>query len=334
MVIFGTTNSLVIDCQWNGEVCDSIISITPVTQPNEAVTISGKPANYISTATSSFALSERVFNYIPSGIFTVFPNLIGFAINNCQTTTLAAKINWNCAQLQNFFISNGIILNIPAGFLQTCVQLTVLHLSGNRIETIDKNAFKGLTGMTTLELSNNNLTCLHADLFQNLPNLRSIYLNNNKIKIINSGTFRNLSSMIYVNFAYNLLQYLPTFDLNGTSTQAYSYITFYSNPINAISPDFTSIYPKRSSLPSVQFSIADIPCLNYPMNNGYYVIDPYNYKDVGRDIQKCHQNWTSSMTDNVLCGQGSVPATTAAPSCPISSFWQQLLDYLKSLKLI
>lgn len=330
IIIFGITEfakSAYIECLFNYDCCIKVTKISSVTQPNEAVTIPGKYMEYVSKDTTSMTLSDFVLKYIPSGIFTVFPNLISFMMNKCQTTILVANTNWNCGKLQNFYIANGIILNIPEGFIQSCLQLTSLYLSDNKIETVDKNAFRGLTKLTTLELSNNNLACLLPDLFQNLPNLENIYLNDNKIKIVNSGTFRNLPSLMFVNFAYNLLKYLPSFDLNGTSTQTPSSISFASNPINAISPDLTAVYPKRGSLPAIQFNIGNISCLNSQLNNGFYIIDSNNYKNVGSDLQKCYQDWRFYMTDNILCEQ-------KASSCPMAAFWPQILDYLKSIKAI
>lgn len=134
---------------------------------------------------------------------------------------------------------------------------------------------------------------------------------------------------MFVTFVDNLLQYLPTFDLNGTSTQMDSFIAFEINPIYAISPDFTSIYPKRSSLPGIGFGFGMAGCMNE-----HFSVYSNNYMEAGPYLQKCYQNWTSLMTGNVACGQSSVPVSTAAPACAITSFWQKLLDYLKSMKLI
>lgn len=320
---------MVIDCQWSGDYCTSIISITPATQQNEAVTFVGKPVGFISSATKNLQISNSPLNYLPPAIFTAFPNLIGLMINNYQKITFAANPNFSCAPLKNFYIYDGIVLNIPEGFLQTCSELGDLYLSRNAIETIDKNAFKGLTKLNTLQLENNNITCIPVDLFQNLPVLSTLLLRHNKIKVINSGTFRNLPSIIYINLEGNQIRYLPTFDFNGTSVKTQTVIGFQDNPIYAINPDFTSIYPKRGSLPDISFILSGIQCI---IDDGRF-INLNSYMSSGPYLQNCYQNWTSTMTDNVLCGQSSVPATTAAPSCPIAPFWQQLINYLKSLKL-
>lgn len=321
---------MVINCQWNGDNCFSVLSITSATQPNEAVSFVGKPANYISSETYSVQILNSAINYIPPAFFSVFPNLKMFTLDNYQKLTLAANPNLSCGHLKQFTVSNGLVSNIPEGFLQTCSQITDLYLRDNRIEMIDKNAFKGLEKLAILELINNNLTCLPADLFQNLPLLSTILLRNNKIKIINSGTFRNLPVLSYVNLEENLLRYLPTFDFNGTATKAISTFLINYNPIYAISPDFTSIYTKRGALPDIIFNFANFPCFS---DNNQYSLCLTTLADSGPYLQKCYQNWTSSMTDNALCGQSSVPVTTAAPLCPIASFWQQLLEYLKSVKL-
>ena len=97
---------MVIDCQWSGDYCNSILSITPATQQYDTVTFAGKPANYIDTNRANLQISDFVLNYFPPALFTVFPNLNNFYLQNCQKISLAANPILSCSQMQQFYIFN------------------------------------------------------------------------------------------------------------------------------------------------------------------------------------------------------------------------------------
>lgn len=77
-----------IECNWNGETCLSVLSMTPVTQPNDVVTISGRPTGYINTATTIVGFNNLAMNYIPPSLFSVFTKLSDINIMKCSTTNL------------------------------------------------------------------------------------------------------------------------------------------------------------------------------------------------------------------------------------------------------
>lgn len=325
-------DSAEIVCEWSGDIC-GVSSMTPVTQPNEAITIAGKPANYLNVATyefSTFFKSGFNFNYFPTRILYIFPYLNRIKMSSSSAkTTLETNSIVNCEFLADLIISNINISNIPEGFAQACINLYNLQFFNAGIETIHKNAFKGLTNLEILMISKNKITCLPLDLFQLTPNLELIALENNKISAIDSGLFRSLPKVRLIDLSYNLINYLPTLNFPRSCIQ-YPIFGFLltGNPIYAIKPDFCNTFNTR---PDVAFDfhtaypprsnasiVAQISCLS--SNETPAGIRKSNCQGaMAIPLQKCYSNWTSSMNSPVTC----------EPPCQWASIWQQILDFLK-----
>jgi len=315
------TNTAEITCQWTGETC-TILSITRVTQPNEAITVAGKPANYVNTARMEISLYKirPYLDYIPAGAFYTFQHASSFGMSSSSPkTTLLTNSFVNCNSLDFLSIQDANIVNIPEGFAQACTNIKTLMLINAGIDTIDKNAFKGLTNLESLYMKNNRLTCLPPDLFQSIPNVKFMDLQSNKIKAIDSRLFRNLPALHGIEMRLNLISYLPTLDFTGSATNGNFGFCLSGNPIYAISPDFCNLFSQRTVFPEDMFDIPNIKCLvNEP---GTVIIKKSNCQNsMAIPLQKCYSNWTSSMNAPVTCG----------PPCPWSSIWKQILDYLKT----
>ncbi|XP_070504369.1 uncharacterized protein [Chironomus tepperi] len=332
--IASLTESTIVDCDWNGEICNRFVSITPVVQPNDVVSVSGKPAGYINTATTILGISDFVLNYIPPSLFTVFPKLSDFFIQKCSMTNLITDNFVNCADLQSLALEGGNFAIIPAGFAQTCTKILNLRMANNNILSFDVNAFQGLTGVRDLDLTYNNITCIPADLFQPLISVVTIHLEYNKITAIDSSTFRNLPKLMHANLKFNLLSYLPTLDVNGSSTQYPFTHCFENNPIYAVSPDFISTIVKRNFGPSDCFMMGGDLCST---TSKLYPIQTFDYQTSGLNLVNCYGNWTSSMNAPVTCA--AQPTTTLAPttavvttpsptpgSCPSDKICRYFLD--------
>jgi len=316
------TNTAEITCEWNGEVC-TLSSITPVTQPNETITVAGKPANYINTATSNpkLYMKRPYLSYVPTRMFYIFPNITEFAITSCSPkTTLMRDSFVNCASLLQLNFNFANISNIPEGFAQSCTNIKRLVFSYIGLETIDKNAFKGMINLEALYIFYTKLSCLPPDLFQTTPNIQQIIITNNKVSAIDSSSFRNLPKLKFIQMEDNLISYLPTFNLTGTSILYGPFESrFYGNPIYAIKPDFCNIFNSRPAQPVGYvdyFDITEIKCLQ--STNQRVAIEKSNCQTMASRLQNCYSNWTLSMSVSVTC----------APPSPWSSIWQQLLDFL------
>ena len=325
IVLVSLTDAAEITCEWNGELC-TISSMTPVTQPNEAITIAGKPFNYINTATNDISFYKLGFiqpglNYFPTRAFYTFPFLNSFIISSSSPkTTLETNAVVNCNYLTALGFINMNISNVPEGFAQACTNLNNLLFYNAGIDTIHKNAFKGLTNLGILLLQNNRITCLPPDLFQLIPNVELVDLQNNRISAIDSGLFRNLPKVRYINMNNNSISVLPTLDFTS-SCRAHQFqpfpIVLTANPIYAIKPDFCNTFNARVDDVYEQiFYVSGIKCLSGDPTTA--LIKKSNCQSsMAIPLQKCYANWTLLMNLQVNCDP-----------CPLSSIWQQLLDFL------
>ncbi|KAG5669794.1 hypothetical protein PVAND_000087 [Polypedilum vanderplanki] len=81
-------NSAVLACQSTTPPC-VISSITPVTSVNEVIIVDGQPSNYSDEFTAFLSFNEPVvLNFIPTKLFTIFPNLDIITLNNVSLTTI------------------------------------------------------------------------------------------------------------------------------------------------------------------------------------------------------------------------------------------------------
>lgn len=320
-----STSASVIQCTWSGEQCVTVTSMTPVTAANEVITVSGRATNYVNTVTSLMTLNNFVINFIPKNIFSVFTSLGLLNIKNFGTATLTTDSFVNCLNLKTIVMELGTIVNVPEGFAQTCSNIGGVVLRNDNIESIHVNAFKGLGKMTFLDMRNNKIACIPGNLFQPTPLLESIYLLDNKIAGIDSGLLRNLAGLTMIQLTNNLIKYLPTLTL-PTSTKQIA-IFLYGNPINAVEPDFCTIFNPRTSPSSDVVYLKDgslqngIPCL-VPgiVFNRFTKADCASFNNV---MKTCYANYNSSMTDAFPCASSSV--------CVSAATMTKVLDFLRSI---
>jgi Leucine-rich repeat (LRR) protein len=320
------SNSAIMQCQWNGDVCQTVLSITPVTQVNEVVTVSGKPFGYINTLTSGLSFTNVYLKYVPTNVFSTFTAMKWFSMYNCSTTALMTDSFTNCAVLESISISFGNIPYVSEGIAQTCINVRSVYLRSNNIEAVDKNIFCGLVNLNMVDFTYNKLTCLPPDVFQTAPMLQNIFLEYNKIAGIDRNLFRGLKSLLNVYLSYNLIRYLPTLNLTQGNLNPTG-ISLYGNPIFAIKPDFCSTFSTRSSsyndLINLKQStdLNNIPCL--PVGSTFNQITKWNCASSASILQSCYANYSTTMPDLVPCELN--------PVCIPGSAWFKLLDFLRAL---
>lgn len=324
--MISSSDSAVMQCQWNGEVCQKVLSITPVTQPNEIVTVSGKPTGYVNTLTTGIDFSNFYLKYVPTNVFSTFPAFQWLQIYNCSTTSLLTDSFTNCASLVSLAVLYGNIPYVSEGFAQTCGNIERIYLANNNIEVIDKNAFRGLVKLNMVDMKSNKITCVPSDLFQPAPLMQNIFLEKNKIAGIDRNLFRNLKSLLNVYLDDNLIKYLPKLNLAQGNLNPMG-ISFYRNPIVAINPDFCSTFTNRSLnyVDNINIKMntdpGNIPCL--PVGSTLSQISRFNCISSANVLQSCYANYLPSMPDTIACELN--------PICIPGSVWYKLLDFLKNL---
>ena len=318
-----SANLAVLECTWSGETC-GLATGTIISQPDEVITISGKPTNYINTVTTIIGFDERfITKYIPANIFTIFTNLKWLQMSNCGITNLAANFSKSCPFLETLTIDEGALKDVPEGFLQTCSNLITISIRHHQITTVDKNAFRGLSKLQNIEMTRNKIKCLHPDLFQHTPMLLRVFFPYNKITAIDRNLLRNLKSIAFFDVKYNSLTYLPV--LNLTTPGSFSMAFYaYGNPINAIDPNFCSIFANRIYYFWVNFYIKNIPCL--PQDSLVFKIDKPSCPTSASILQNCYANWVPNFSNDVICSQNS-------GVCIPPNVWTKFTDFVKYLPL-
>lgn len=154
------------------------------------------------------------FEYVPSEIFTSFPNLkrigmIRLELKQLRTYDFAdafelISLNLNSNRLKK--ISNSVFSMLTSADKAALRagqeikpdsnvkfplrKLAVLWLNDNELIEIENYSFYGLMQLSALHLSGNNLTVIRERTFAGLPSLESLYLSANKIQSIEDGALK------------------------------------------------------------------------------------------------------------------------------------------------
>jgi len=303
--------SAVLECSWNvinpEMIYCTAYNITPVTQPNEIITINGQPSDYVNPTTIDISFYNQVINYIPTALFTIFPNLESLHMINCGITTLMTDSIPNCGVLNTFFLQGGTFTSIPAGVLQSCTKLRSFDVDNTNAATVDVDAFRGLTNAISLGIINSKISCIPLGLFQHTPKLITVNFHSNMITSIDSNLFANLLFLSEINLSNNLITYVPVLNLTQSPVSA---INLNTNPINALAPDFCSIFVNRLD-DSFSIGFSGTSCIpeNSPANNVHFS----TCQSSVTEFQSCYDNWTPSMNTPVSCPP-TLPPTTLPPT--------------------
>lgn len=188
----------VLKCTPQSNGACAVVSMDAVTLANEEIIVDGQPSTYTDTSITNLEFFDNyTLKYVPTGVFTIFPNLKFLVIRNCGTTTLITDAYKNCNNLEFILLEGGNIPNIPARIASTCSSVLQLSLNDNKIASIDVNAFQGLTNLTVLLVNQNQLTCIPPTLFLNSRAYYAIFMRNNFITAIDY----NIISGIHTKFA-------------------------------------------------------------------------------------------------------------------------------------
>ena len=325
-LILSTVNSAVLDCipKPNGDC--TVVTIDPITQANEVITFAGQPSTYSNLSIINVGFyNNYTLQYVPTALFTIFPNLQELDIINCGTTTLVTDAYANCNKLDTIILEGGNIPKVPAGIASTCTAVTYLSLGNNSIATIDANAFQGMTKLAILNLANNKLTCIPPTLFLNSKAYNSITIGENSITAIDSNIISGLPDLQIFDISVNLLTYLPLLNLAGTSTSTFTG-TFSGNPINAINSNFMSIFASRPTTSDTTFFDL-ITCL--PAGTTLLTITTSDYMTTSSALSTCFSNYKpATMSESAPCPPVT---TTVAPTtiqdliCVTYPEWKEIL---------
>ncbi|CAG9800100.1 unnamed protein product [Chironomus riparius] len=299
--MISSSSAAQITCQFSGTNCN-VVSTTAITRPNEVITVSGMPLNYVNTAVNSVIFKDLRSTYVPNGICKIFPNLGAISFNGCSITNLLKDSFLGCPNLVTIYMAGPNVPIIPAGFTQSNLKLINFVVMYADTIKVERNALIGLTNLQQLIMSNNKITCLPYDIFQSKPNLVSIDFSNNKIAALDQKLFNNLPTLMTANFKYNLIATLPNFELLNTGS---SYLVttlqmdFDYNQIRSINPNICTIIATRlTNRKMTIINIGGSPCTLY--NNDISQINPSACNEK-RVLKVCYSNWTPTTYVPIQC---------------------------------
>ncbi|KAL7041778.1 hypothetical protein ACKWTF_000884 [Chironomus riparius] len=292
-------NSAQITCRMLGVSC-TVINPAIVTQPNEVITVSGKPLDYVNSVLQLVKFENAInVAYVPTGVCKVFPKLSGLSINNTYSIKLFKDSFANCPHLTYIQIINGNYPLIPEGFAQSNSKLVYLAIEQTNTIKIDKGVFIGLNNLQYLDIIHNEIQCLPHDLFQNTPNLIKIDLSNNQITAIDQNLFKNLEFLYSVNLRFNMIKTLPSLVLPQTSMSALTNgLIFYfeMNQITSISPEICSILASRVQY--TELNVALNPCIQTISNIN---LSYCGIQEFLKYLQNCHIQWSPTAYVPMQC---------------------------------
>lgn len=123
---------------------------------------------------------DNFVKFIPNSIFSLFPNLEYFWIDEDQHFKhLKADSLKNAHNLKVFHVTFNDITKLGAHVFSEAIMLEYINLSSNKIETIDKSAFVGLSKLKGVLIDENRIRVMYASTFSHLKNLFVLELREN-----------------------------------------------------------------------------------------------------------------------------------------------------------
>lgn len=179
MLIIQSNYAAILTCSLS--TC-SDFNITDVTSSNEQITVAGKPADFQDPEVYSLSFTQpQNLHYVPTGVFSIFPNVQSAIIFNVSLNHLVSDAFINAGNLNSLHINENNFPDLPASFCSSCINVTTLNLMNNNIVNVDGNAFKGLKFVNDIILQGNKISCIPPGLFQNTKVIQTIDLASNEI---------------------------------------------------------------------------------------------------------------------------------------------------------
>jgi Leucine-rich repeat (LRR) protein len=222
-----------LNCRFSLVGTNYICILQDITVPdnqNAAISVGGvHQSGRGNNDVNQIMLTNSNIRFVITQLFSTFPNVEYFLINNGGLTriqpnafTNSRKLNQivinrnpnlriieensyaGLAQVQTLEVfSNGIEAIHPSAF-SGLSSLSKLSLHQNKIRQLPANIFSSLSLLASIRLEDNLLTSLDGQVFVNNPRLTSINFQNNQINAIGRDFLDNLKSLISINFSQNI----------------------------------------------------------------------------------------------------------------------------------
>lgn len=169
--------------------------------------------------TQVIVISPSSIEEIPTNIFTTFPNLEYFIIENNSVRKIELT---NCGlRVKEVRINGNQVPILQNGAFRGCSSIEVLHLIANNFNEIEEGAFDGLPNLIELTMFINLFPVIRPNLFRYQTQLEYLRIDQNGISTIDGGAFQYLANVHYLDLIINNLETI----LAGTFTNIPNLVT-------------------------------------------------------------------------------------------------------------
>ena len=324
VLIIQLCRASVLECDYSSGSCN-VVSISDVTSANEQISIAGKPAGFQDPATYSLGfISPSKLNYVPTGLFWIFPNIQSFSMQSVSLNNLVTDAFTNAGNMVSLTIAENNFPDLPASFCPSCINVTSLNLMTNNIVNVDAEAFKGLQFVNYVMLRDNKITCIPPGLFRNTPVIQNIDLYGNQITSLDRLTFKGLPNLNSVMLGSNKIASIPDFDLTLTGMTMGFNMMMDDNPIMAFNPQFlTNLFSTRTGYTMTNLNFYGTyenitSCI--PKNNMYTSsIGSWNWPMANISLGNCYANWTPELESTPVSCATPVDPSITTPKIPTTT---------------
>lgn len=164
-------------------------------------------------------ISHSAIPFIPTQIFTTFPNLELFTIHTSELRRVQSRAFSFAQNLVTIVITeNPELREIQANAINGASSLFELILADNGIETIHGDAFAGTSRLYAIDLFNNSISRLPFNVFNSVLSLGMIDLSFNQLETLDGRLLQNVTQMFILDVANNRINavgrsFFDSFDL-------------------------------------------------------------------------------------------------------------------------
>ena len=184
---FATTLAITFHCQfelltWN-LIGTSYSCVTSPSNINNSQWLTGVTGNHQwgnlnINVTMVFIYECTTLPFIPQGIDTFFPNIVGLAMDNCNVSSITGFELNGYDHLQWISIMNNRIEHIPGHFFSQNPSMQFAHFNNNRISSVGNNFPNSLASFQLAQFWQNICINDGADNASSMPSLIANLQNN------------------------------------------------------------------------------------------------------------------------------------------------------------
>lgn len=212
------------ECQFSTaglDVYTCTLSNVVASNPADVVNLSGTHigGRTNNDVTQVIVIRPSSIEEIPTNIFTTFPNLEYFVIENNDVRKIELT---NCGlRVKEVRINGNQVSLLQNGAFRGCSSIEVLHLIANNFNDIEEGAFDGLPNLIELTMFINQFPAIRQNLFRYQTQLEYLRIDQNGISTVHGGTFQSLTNVHYLDLIINNLETISA----GTFTNMPNLVT-------------------------------------------------------------------------------------------------------------